>query len=149
MPSGTGQLAHTAVALQPAPNRDVDGHNSPFAHCCWRIVHPRVPPRELSAAYSPGVSEPSPWPDTPVTGTVMLSFDGRVLEVFGFTDAARFHVWERPRIEIGGGRRFRRFTIVTRGGRRHPVLYEEKYLSGLRSLAAHLAETDGSDSAGR
>ncbi|MFF7332497.1 hypothetical protein ACIQU5_03175 [Streptomyces sp. NPDC090306] len=91
------------------------------------------------------MTAPAPWPDTPVSDTVMLCFDGRVLEVFGFTDASRFHVWERPRIEIGEGRRFRRFTIVTRGGRRHPLLYDAERLADLRALGEHLARIAGQD----
>ena len=34
--------------------------------------------------------------DAPVTESALLSFDGRVLEVFGYVDAARYHVWDLP-----------------------------------------------------
>ncbi|MBK3566257.1 MULTISPECIES: hypothetical protein [unclassified Streptomyces] len=72
--------------------------------------------------------------DAPVTGSALLSFDGRVLEVFGYVDAARYHVWEEPRIEFRSGR-IRRLTIITKSGRKHTVLYDEPHLPGLRVLA--------------
>jgi hypothetical protein len=80
-----------------------------------------------------------PWPDTPASGSALLTFDGRVLEVFGFTDAARYHVWEEPRLDFGSGRRPRRFTITTRNGRRHTLFYDAEHLPGLRALGGHLA----------
>ncbi|MEV0740136.1 hypothetical protein AB0I51_30330 [Streptomyces sp. NPDC050549] len=72
--------------------------------------------------------------DAPVTGSAPLSFDGRVLEVFGYVDAARYHVWEEPRIEFRTGR-IRRLTIITKSGRKHTVRYDEPCLPGLRILA--------------
>ncbi|MFJ9629371.1 hypothetical protein ACIQPR_24480 [Streptomyces sp. NPDC091280] len=72
--------------------------------------------------------------DAPVSETALLSFDGRVLEVFGYADAARYHIWEEPRIEFRTGR-IGRLTIITRSGRKHSVLYGEPFLPGLRVLA--------------
>ncbi|MDV9171425.1 hypothetical protein R6V09_15000 [Streptomyces sp. W16] len=72
--------------------------------------------------------------EVPVTESALLSFDGRVLEVFGYVDAARYHIWEEPRIEFRTGR-IRRLTIVTRHGRKHSVLYDESCLPGLSVLA--------------
>ena len=64
--------------------------------------------------------------DAPVTDSALLSFDGRVLEVFGHVDAARYHVREEPRIEFRTGR-ISRLTIITKSGRKHTVLYGEPY----------------------
>ncbi|WP_406463939.1 hypothetical protein OH768_49920 [Streptomyces sp. NBC_01622] len=77
---------------------------------------------------------PAPPYDVPVTESALLSFDGRVLEAFGYVDAARYHVWEEPRIEFRTGR-IRRLTIITKSGRKHTVLYDEPCLPGLRILA--------------
>ena len=78
--------------------------------------------------------------DAPVTDSALLSFDGRVLEVFGHADAARYHVREEPRIEFRTGR-IRRLTIITKSDRKHTVLYGEPYLPGLRVLADLLERT--------
>ncbi|WP_327111625.1 hypothetical protein OG206_02315 [Streptomyces sp. NBC_01341] len=66
--------------------------------------------------------------------SVLLTFDGRVLEVFGYVDAARYHIWEEPRLEFGTGR-FRRMTITVRSGRRQSIPYDADRLPGLRLLA--------------
>ncbi|WP_223692594.1 hypothetical protein [Leifsonia poae] len=34
--------------------------------------------------------------------SVLLSFDGRALEVFGFTDVQRFHIPFRPVVQFSG-----------------------------------------------
>jgi hypothetical protein len=79
----------------------------------------------------------SPFFDAPMTDSSMLSFDGRVLEVFGYVDAARYHIWEEPRIEFRTGRT-RRLTITTKHGRRHSVLYDAHRLPDLQALADRL-----------
>ncbi|MFD4558494.1 hypothetical protein ACFWP5_29980 [Streptomyces sp. NPDC058469] len=79
----------------------------------------------------------TPHVDVPVTDSAMLSFDGRVLEVFGYVDAARYHVWEEPRIEFRTGR-IRRLTITTKHGRRHSVLYDAHRLPELQALVERL-----------
>ncbi|MEU5647542.1 hypothetical protein [Streptomyces milbemycinicus] len=78
--------------------------------------------------------------ETPARDSVLLSFDGRVLEVFGYVDDARYHLWERPRLEFRPGRS-RRASIVTRHGRRHTIPYDAHLLPGLQALAARLAES--------
>ncbi|WP_329223452.1 hypothetical protein OG352_38940 [Streptomyces sp. NBC_01485] len=84
---------------------------------------------------------PTPPYEAPTSDSVLLSFDGRVLEVFGYVDAARYHIWEEPRIEFGSGR-FRRLTIAVRSpGRRHTMPYDEHRLPGLRALADVLARS--------
>ncbi|MEU1517073.1 hypothetical protein ABZ490_33830 [Streptomyces sp. NPDC005811] len=83
---------------------------------------------------------PAPPYEAPANDHVLLAFDGRVLEVFGYVDDARYHVWERPRLEFGTGRR-RLAQIVTRHGRRHSIPYDAPLLPGLRALADRLAES--------
>ncbi|MFJ3775966.1 hypothetical protein ACIPX0_30180 [Streptomyces sp. NPDC090075] len=78
--------------------------------------------------------------EAPANDHVLLAFDGRVLEVFGYVDDARYHVWERPRLEFGTGRRHLA-QIVTRHGRRHSVPYDAALLPGLRALAEQLARS--------
>jgi hypothetical protein len=80
---------------------------------------------------------PSPPYEVPAGDHVLLSFDGRVLEVFGYIDDARYHIWERPRLEFRPGRR-RRLSIVTRHGRRHTIPYDAHLLPGLQALAERL-----------
>ncbi|MEV5853455.1 MULTISPECIES: hypothetical protein [Streptomyces] len=36
--------------------------------------------------------------------TTLLTFDGRVLELFGFGDVHRLHIRQEPRLEFGTGR---------------------------------------------
>lgn len=76
--------------------------------------------------------------EVPVTDTVLLSFDGRVLEVFGFGDTHRVHIRQEPRLEFGTGRR-PRMTIVTGLGVRHNSPYDSDRLDGLRAPADLLA----------
>ncbi|MFF3123641.1 hypothetical protein ACFVRD_15005 [Streptomyces sp. NPDC057908] len=83
---------------------------------------------------------PTPFHEAPATDSVLLSFDGRVLEVFGYTDAARYHIWEEPRLEFRPGRS-RRLTITTKHGRRHSIPYDPHRLVGLQALADRLARS--------
>ncbi|MGW1786225.1 hypothetical protein ACWCQQ_45235 [Streptomyces sp. NPDC002143] len=78
--------------------------------------------------------------EAPASEFVLFSFDGRVLEVFGYIDDARYHLWERPRLEFSTGR-FRRLSVITRHGRRHTIPYDAHLLPGLQALAARLAES--------
>jgi hypothetical protein len=83
---------------------------------------------------------PTPLYEAPTSDSALLSFDGRVLEVFGHADAARYHIWEEPRLEFTSGR-LRRLTITVRSGRQHTVLYDEHRLPGLRALAEAVARS--------
>ena len=78
--------------------------------------------------------------EAPANDYALFSFDGRVLEVFGYVDDARYHLWERPRLEFGTGRR-RRLALVTKHGRRHSFPYDAHLLPGLQALAAQLARS--------
>ncbi|MEV0642533.1 hypothetical protein AB0I77_48040 [Streptomyces sp. NPDC050619] len=48
--------------------------------------------------------------------TTLLTFDGRVLELFGFGDAHRPHIWQEPRLEFGTGRKPRMGTVIGQPG---------------------------------
>ncbi|GAB2882263.1 hypothetical protein [Streptomyces mayteni] len=74
------------------------------------------------------------------TDTTLLCFDGRVLEVFGFNDTHRYHIWQRPRLEFDSGRR-PRMSIVTGHDYRHTFSYDPHRLDGLRALADLLARS--------
>ncbi|WP_369373445.1 hypothetical protein [Streptomyces sp. cg36] len=78
--------------------------------------------------------------EAPASDTVLLAFDGRVLEVFGYVDDARYHVWEGPRLDFTTGR-FRRLAITVRSGRRHSIPYDEQRLPALRALADRIARS--------
>ncbi|MFI5476252.1 hypothetical protein ACIA6D_39425 [Streptomyces cacaoi] len=74
-----------------------------------------------------------------VTDTVLISFDGRILELFGYSDTHRIHIRQAPRLEFGTGRN-PRMTIVTGPGTRHSLPYDPHRLDGLRALAERLAQ---------
>ncbi|QJT03190.1 hypothetical protein G9272_25315 [Streptomyces asoensis] len=74
-----------------------------------------------------------------MTDTVLISFDGRILELFGYSDTHRIHIWQAPRLEFGRGRH-PRMTIVTGSGTRHSLPYDPYRLDGLRALAERLAQ---------
>lgn len=76
--------------------------------------------------------------EAPATDSTLLSFDGRVLEVFGEVEAGRYHIWEEPRLEFRPGRS-RLLVIRTRPDRRrHSVLYDPARRVGLEALAERL-----------
>lgn len=83
---------------------------------------------------------PAPLYEAQANDHALLSFDGRVLEVFGYVDDARYHLWERPRLEFRPGR-MRRLQIITKHGRRHSIPYDEHLLPGLQALADRLARS--------
>jgi hypothetical protein len=83
---------------------------------------------------------PTPLFEAPAADHVVLSFDGRVLEVFGYVDDARYHIWEQPRLEFRPGRS-RRLEIITKRGRRMSILYDAHRLPGLQALADRLARS--------
>ncbi|WP_371649391.1 MULTISPECIES: hypothetical protein [unclassified Streptomyces] len=78
--------------------------------------------------------------EAPTSDSVLLSFNGRVLEVFGYVDAARYHIWEEPRLAFKSGR-FRRLTITVKSGRQHTMPYDAHLLPGLQGLADLLARS--------
>ncbi|MFM9694130.1 hypothetical protein [Streptomyces europaeiscabiei] len=72
--------------------------------------------------------------------TTLLTFDGRVLELFGFVDAHRLHIWQEPRLEFGTGRKPRMEIIIGQPGvPRHSFPYDPERLDALRAFAAQLA----------
>ncbi|MDX3612196.1 hypothetical protein OG920_05490 [Streptomyces europaeiscabiei] len=72
--------------------------------------------------------------------TTLLTFDGRVLELFGFGDAHRLHIWQEPRLEFGTGRKPRTEIVIERPGvHRHSFPYDPERLDALRAFAARLA----------
>lgn len=75
-----------------------------------------------------------------VTDTVLISFDGRILELFGYSDTHRLHIWQAPRLEFGTGRN-PRMTIVTGRGMRHSLPYDAHRLDALRLFAERLAQS--------
>ncbi|MFJ5307252.1 hypothetical protein [Streptomyces sp. NPDC088350] len=76
--------------------------------------------------------------EVPATDSTLLSFDGRVLEVFGEAEAGRYHLWEEPRLEIRPGRS-RLLVIRTRPDRRRQsVFYDPARRAGLEALAERL-----------
>jgi len=79
-----------------------------------------------------------PFSEVPLTDSTMLSFDGRVLEVFGEIDAGRYHIREEPRLEFRPGRS-RMLVIRTRPNRRRQtVFYDPSRRAGLQALAERL-----------
>ncbi|MFI6339916.1 hypothetical protein [Streptomyces sp. NPDC050535] len=72
--------------------------------------------------------------------TTLLTFDGWVLELFGFVDAHRLHIWQEPRLEFGTGRKPRIEIIIGQPGvPRHSLPYDPERLDALRAFAAQLA----------
>ncbi|MBQ1104833.1 hypothetical protein ACH4MN_07580 [Streptomyces anulatus] len=76
--------------------------------------------------------------------TTLLTFDGRVLELFGFGDAHRLHVRQEPRLEFGTGRQpTMAVTIGQPGVPRHYFChyfpYAPERLDALRAFAVQLA----------
>ncbi|MEH0573245.1 MULTISPECIES: hypothetical protein [Streptomyces] len=72
--------------------------------------------------------------------TTLLTFDGRVLELFGFGGAHRLHIWQEPRLEFGTGRKpTMAVTIGQPGVPRHHFPYDPGRLDALRAFAVQLA----------
>jgi hypothetical protein len=74
-----------------------------------------------------------------VDDSTLLVFDGSVLELFGYTDVHRTHVWQRPRLVLVEGKR-PRLEITTARGLRHGMTYDPARRAGLEALDAALAE---------
>jgi hypothetical protein len=73
-------------------------------------------------------------------GTILLCNDGHVLEIFGFTDAHRFHLgMHRPRIEIEERKRSTKVVVkATRGGA--TVDLDPAQVDAVRAFATRLDE---------
>jgi hypothetical protein len=80
------------------------------------------------------------WYEAQASPTVLLAFDGRVLEVFGFTDTHRYHIWQEPRLEFSHGRR-PTATITSGRGLHLWFPYDAHRFDGLRALADRLARS--------
>ena len=74
-----------------------------------------------------------------VDDRTLLVFDGSVLEVFGYTDTHRTHIWQRPRLALIDGKR-PRLEITTSRGLRHGMTYDPTRRAELEALDAALAE---------
>ncbi|MFB9314645.1 hypothetical protein [Nocardioides plantarum] len=64
----------------------------------------------------------------------LLSFDGRVLEVFGFADTHRFHVAFTPVVLVGK----RMVTIRPTHGGQYSFFYDQPRRGELEAFAAHV-----------
>ncbi|MFI1335306.1 hypothetical protein ACH4U7_35400 [Streptomyces sp. NPDC020845] len=82
----------------------------------------------------------TPLHEAPATDSVLLTFDGRVLEVFGLTGTHRYHIWQEPHLEFSHGRH-PWLTIVLGQGGCHSFGYDPHRLDGLRALADRLARS--------
>ncbi|MFI5730054.1 hypothetical protein ACIA49_08055 [Kribbella sp. NPDC051587] len=74
----------------------------------------------------------------PLTDTVLMTFDGTVVEFFGYTDVHRYHVWQQPTFEFTQGRMPRLIVRLASGGK-HSLLYDRDRLEGLQAVAAEVA----------
>lgn len=73
--------------------------------------------------------------------STLLIFDGQVLEMFGWTDSHRMHVWQRPRLQLTDGKR-PRATITCDHGPSHAFGYDATRRPELEVLAAALEDVD-------
>lgn len=71
--------------------------------------------------------------------STLLVFDGEVLELFGWTDTHRMHVWQQPRLELTDGKRPRARITCTHGPS-HAFAYDAHRRPELEALAAALAD---------
>jgi hypothetical protein len=90
--------------------------------------------------------EPGPVPSSPASSSselvevwaseqALISFDGRVIEVFGFVDAQRFHLAFRPVVTVGD----RMVTIEPTHGGRYKFFYDRSRRPALEEFAALVA----------
>lgn len=85
------------------------------------------------------MDHPDAW-ELRASESVLISFDGRVLEVFGFIDVYRIHLAFQPRIEIVEGKRPRLRIVPTAGGTLRCGLDPER-VDEARVRARQLAES--------
>ncbi|HEV7914483.1 MAG TPA: hypothetical protein VGP22_12015 [Albitalea sp.] len=74
----------------------------------------------------------------PLNDSHLMTFDGTVLEFFGYTDVHRYHIWQRPTFEFSQGRT-PRMIVRLGGGGKHSLLYDRHRLEGLQAVAAEIA----------
>ncbi len=72
-----------------------------------------------------------------VSENVLLTFDGDVLEVFGFEDSHRIHIAYRPDLQFTDGRR-PRLLITKANEHRHEMSYDPERRAGLEAFAEQL-----------
>ncbi|MFD5254632.1 hypothetical protein ACFWM5_17530 [Streptomyces bobili] len=54
--------------------------------------------------------------EVPTNDATRLTFEGRVLELPGFGDAHRLHIWQEPGLEFGTGRKPKTDIIIGQPG---------------------------------
>lgn len=69
----------------------------------------------------------------------LMVFDRQVLEISGWADPHRHHVWQQPRLELTDGKPARAHILCT-SGPRHGFPYDAHRRPELEALAAALAE---------
>ncbi|GAB3586765.1 hypothetical protein GCM10027406_37550 [Leifsonia lichenia] len=69
-----------------------------------------------------------------VSESILLSFDGRILEVFGLTDVHRMHITFRPTITVGK----KLVSITPTHGGRLSVFYDAARADDIAAFAALL-----------
>ncbi|HEY0248762.1 MAG TPA: hypothetical protein VGC45_10935 [Gryllotalpicola sp.] len=74
--------------------------------------------------------------------SVLMSYDGRVLEVFGLVDVARFHRGLRPQIVFAGKTRI---TIKPRSGGNLSFFFDPARRDEVEAFAARVHASYGTD----
>ena len=72
--------------------------------------------------------------DVWASDTTLLSYDGRILEVFGFSDTHRYHVAYRPTITVGP----KMVTIKAENLGQHSFFFEQHRRAELEEYARML-----------
>ena len=68
------------------------------------------------------------------SGTTLLSFDGRVLEVFGVSEVQRFHIGLRPVVTVGK----KLVTIYPKAGGQFAFFYDKERAQAITDFADHV-----------
>ncbi|MEU9669948.1 hypothetical protein AB0E25_31120 [Streptomyces bobili] len=78
--------------------------------------------------------------EVPANDAILLTFDGRVLELLGFGDAHRLHIWQEPGPAFGTGRKPKMEIIIGQPGvPRLGFPYDPERFDALRGLAVQPA----------
>jgi hypothetical protein len=67
----------------------------------------------------------------PINDTTIISFDGRIIEVFGYSEAHRYHAAQRPRMSVGK----RMASIEPQGGAKWSFFYDRDRREVLEAFA--------------